>query len=95
MYFYAFIDVRADRVVWGWGWGQFCLMESWKCPSDPWYRQSSHVGHGVLVKAFCLFFTGITLDILLESADLLLHPPYSDWLQRVALMVLLFSVLYR
>ncbi len=44
----------------------------------------------------CLFaFTGITIDIFLKSADLLLRPPFSDWLQRVGLMVLLFSVLYR
>ncbi|XP_023139146.2 protein O-mannosyl-transferase 2 isoform X2 [Amphiprion ocellaris] len=37
---------------------------------------------------------GITVDILLNSADLILQPPYSDWMQRVGQMVLLLSVLY-
>ncbi|XP_047467872.1 protein O-mannosyl-transferase 2 [Mugil cephalus] len=43
---------------------------------------------------FSTMLTGVTLDILLKSADLLLHPPYCDWLQRFGLAVLLFSVLY-
>ncbi|XP_076017881.1 protein O-mannosyl-transferase 2 isoform X2 [Genypterus blacodes] len=43
---------------------------------------------------FSSMLTGITLDILLKSTDLLLRPPYSDWLQRVGQVVLLFSVLY-
>lgn len=60
-------------------------------------RNSSHIGHRVLVKpfGFCLFFTGITLDVLLKSSDLLLRPPYSDCLQRIGQLLLLFSVLYR
>lgn len=47
-------------------------------------------------KMFCfVFVTGITLDVLLKSGDLLLCQPYADWLQRVGQMVLLSSVLYR
>lgn len=42
-----------------------------------------------------MFFTGITLDVLLKSTDLVLRPPYSDWLQRVGLMAFLLTVLYR
>lgn len=42
-----------------------------------------------------MFVKGITLDILLKSSDLLLPPPYCDWLQRVGQMLLLFAVLYR
>ncbi|XP_030575483.1 protein O-mannosyl-transferase 2 isoform X2 [Archocentrus centrarchus] len=43
---------------------------------------------------FSSMLTGVTLDILFQSADLLLHPPHSDWLQRTGQMVFLFSVLY-
>uniref|UniRef100_A0A3Q0RGF7 Protein O-mannosyl-transferase 2 n=1 Tax=Amphilophus citrinellus TaxID=61819 RepID=A0A3Q0RGF7_AMPCI len=43
---------------------------------------------------FSSMLTGVTLDILFKSADLLLHPPHSDWLQRTGQMVFLFSVLY-
>lgn len=39
--------------------------------------------------------SGITLDTLLKSWDLLVHPPYCDWLQRAGQAVLLGSVLYR
>lgn len=45
---------------------------------------------------FCLFFdTGITLDVLLKSSDVLLRPPYSDRLQRVGLAGLLCGIFYR
>uniref|UniRef100_A0AAQ4PD29 Protein O-mannosyl-transferase 2 n=1 Tax=Gasterosteus aculeatus aculeatus TaxID=481459 RepID=A0AAQ4PD29_GASAC len=37
---------------------------------------------------------GITFDVLLKSTDLLLRPPYSDWLQRLGQVALLLSVLY-
>lgn len=47
------------------------------------------------MKAVWLCLTGVTLDTLLKSADLLLRPPYSDWLQRAGQMVLLFTILYR
>ncbi|XP_078479374.1 LOW QUALITY PROTEIN: protein O-mannosyl-transferase 2-like [Lampetra planeri] len=43
---------------------------------------------------FSSMLTGITLDILLKSSDLLLPPPYCDWLQRIGQMLLLFAVLY-
>lgn len=43
----------------------------------------------------CLLITGITLDFLLNMADLLLQPPYCDWLQRLAKALLLLIVLYR
>lgn len=39
--------------------------------------------------------SGITLDTLFKSWDLLLHPPYCDWLQRAGQAALLYSVLYR
>lgn len=51
------------------------------------------LSHDFLKILFIL--TGITLDVLFRSADLLLRPPYSDWLQRAGLMGLLFTVLYR
>ncbi|XP_047201207.1 protein O-mannosyl-transferase 2 isoform X1 [Girardinichthys multiradiatus] len=43
---------------------------------------------------FSSMLTGVTLDILLRNADLLLYQPYSDWLHRGGQMVLLFTVLY-
>ncbi|XP_056152188.1 protein O-mannosyl-transferase 2 [Lampris incognitus] len=43
---------------------------------------------------FNSMLTGITLDTLLQSADLLLRPPYSDWLLRLGNMVLVLSILY-
>ncbi|XP_037550439.1 protein O-mannosyl-transferase 2 [Nematolebias whitei] len=43
---------------------------------------------------FSSMLTGMTLDIFLRSTNLLLHPPYSDWLQKGGLTVLFFSVLY-
>ncbi|XP_015249567.1 PREDICTED: protein O-mannosyl-transferase 2 [Cyprinodon variegatus] len=43
---------------------------------------------------FSTMLTGVTLDILLRSADLLLCQPYSDWLQKGGQMGLLFTVLY-
>ncbi|KAK5599219.1 Protein O-mannosyl-transferase 2 [Crenichthys baileyi] len=43
---------------------------------------------------FSSMLTGVTLDILLRNADLLLRQPYSDWLHRGGQMVLLFTVLY-
>ncbi|XP_041827966.1 protein O-mannosyl-transferase 2 [Melanotaenia boesemani] len=43
---------------------------------------------------FSTMLTGVTLDILFRSADLLLPPPYSDWLQRSGQVMLIFSVLY-
>ncbi|XP_019742811.1 protein O-mannosyl-transferase 2 [Hippocampus comes] len=43
---------------------------------------------------FNSMLTGITLDFLLNMADLLLQPPYCDWLQRLAKALLLLIVLY-
>ncbi|XP_061552168.1 protein O-mannosyl-transferase 2 [Phycodurus eques] len=43
---------------------------------------------------FSSMLTGITLDFLLNMADLLLHPPYCNWLQRVGKILLLVIVLY-
>lgn len=43
---------------------------------------------------FNSMLTGITLDTLFKSWDLLLHPPYCDWLQRAGQAALLCSVLY-
>ncbi|KAM9788125.1 protein O-mannosyl-transferase 2 [Syngnathus typhle] len=43
---------------------------------------------------FSSMLTGITLDFLLNMADLLFPPPYCDWLQRVGKVFLLVVVLY-
>ncbi|XP_077395910.1 protein O-mannosyl-transferase 2 isoform X2 [Festucalex cinctus] len=43
---------------------------------------------------FSSMLTGITLDFLLNMTDLLLRPPFCDWLQKVGKMLLLVIVLY-
>uniref|UniRef100_A0A671YU75 Protein O-mannosyl-transferase 2 n=1 Tax=Sparus aurata TaxID=8175 RepID=A0A671YU75_SPAAU len=72
------------------------LFLGWLLHYAPFYTMGRvlYYHHYFPAMLFNSMLTGITLDVLLKSADLLLRRPYSDWLQRVGLMVLLFSVLY-
>lgn len=75
---------------------------SLQCCSTPWYQVANpgYFGHCHMTVCCCRLrffslFTGITLDILLKSSDVILRPPYCDWLQKFGQIVLLFSVFYR
>uniref|UniRef100_A0A3P8SU61 Protein O-mannosyl-transferase 2 n=1 Tax=Amphiprion percula TaxID=161767 RepID=A0A3P8SU61_AMPPE len=72
------------------------LLLGWLLHYAPFYTMGRvlYYHHYFPAMLFSSMLTGITVDILLNSADLLLQPPYSDWMQRVGQMVLLLSVLY-
>ncbi|KAF7201947.1 protein O-mannosyl-transferase 2 [Nothobranchius furzeri] len=72
------------------------LLLGWLLHYVPFFTMSRvlYYHHYFPAMLFSSMLTGVTVDIFLRSADLLLRPPYSDWLQRGALMVLLFSLLY-
>uniref|UniRef100_A0A8C5G3H0 Protein O-mannosyl-transferase 2 n=1 Tax=Gouania willdenowi TaxID=441366 RepID=A0A8C5G3H0_GOUWI len=72
------------------------LLLGWLLHYVPFYTMSRilYYHHYFPAMLFNSMLTGITLDILLKSADLLLRPPYCDWLFRFGLMVLLLAVLY-
>lgn len=72
------------------------LLLGWLLHYAPFYTMGRvlYYHHYFPAMLFSSMLTGITLDILLKSTDLLLHPPYCDWLQRLGQMVLLLSVLY-
>uniref|UniRef100_A0A8D3D3D7 Protein O-mannosyl-transferase 2 n=1 Tax=Scophthalmus maximus TaxID=52904 RepID=A0A8D3D3D7_SCOMX len=72
------------------------LLLGWMLHYAPFYVMGRvlYYHHYFPAMLFSSMLTGITLDILLKSTDLLLCPPYSDWLQRVGQMVLLLAVLY-
>uniref|UniRef100_A0A4W6EX21 Protein O-mannosyl-transferase 2 n=1 Tax=Lates calcarifer TaxID=8187 RepID=A0A4W6EX21_LATCA len=72
------------------------LLLGWLLHYVPFYTMGRvlYYHHYFPAMLFNTMLTGITLDILLKSADLLLRPPYSDWLQRVGQMAFLFTVLY-
>lgn len=63
------------------------------------FRDHSHVikaaVKGFLTRLLYCVFTGITLDIVLKSTDLLFCAPRSDWLQSGGKMLLLLSIVYR
>uniref|UniRef100_A0AAQ5YGK2 Protein O-mannosyl-transferase 2 n=1 Tax=Amphiprion ocellaris TaxID=80972 RepID=A0AAQ5YGK2_AMPOC len=72
------------------------LLLGWLLHYAPFYTMGRvlYYHHYFPAMLFSSMLTGITVDILLNSADLILQPPYSDWMQRVGQMVLLLSVLY-
>ncbi|XP_068194820.1 protein O-mannosyl-transferase 2 isoform X5 [Antennarius striatus] len=72
------------------------LLLGWLLHYAPFYAMGRvlYYHHYFPAMLFNSMLTGITLDILLKSSDLLLHPPYCDWLQKVGQMVLLFIILY-
>uniref|UniRef100_A0A8C2ZVE4 Protein O-mannosyl-transferase 2 n=1 Tax=Cyclopterus lumpus TaxID=8103 RepID=A0A8C2ZVE4_CYCLU len=72
------------------------LLLGWLLHYAPFYTMGRvlYFHHYFPAMLFSSMLTGITFDVLLKSTDLLLRPPYSDWLQRLGQMVLLFSVLY-
>nr|XP_020469607.1 protein O-mannosyl-transferase 2 isoform X1 [Monopterus albus]XP_020469608.1 protein O-mannosyl-transferase 2 isoform X1 [Monopterus albus] len=72
------------------------LLLGWLLHYAPFYAMGRvlYYHHYFPAMLFSSMLTGITLDVLLKSTDLLLRQPYSDWLQRVGHAILLFSVLY-
>ncbi|XP_008282287.1 protein O-mannosyl-transferase 2 [Stegastes partitus] len=72
------------------------LLLGWLLHYAPFYTMGRvlYYHHYFPAMLFSSMLTGITLDLLLNSTDLLLQPPYCDWLQRVMQMLFLFSVLY-
>ncbi|CAL8300074.1 unnamed protein product [Boreogadus saida] len=76
------------------GGGQLVL--GWLLHYAPFYTMGRilYYHHYFPAMLFSSMLTGLTLDTLLHSADLLLSPPRADWLLRLGQMALLFSVLY-
>uniref|UniRef100_A0A3Q1H5A0 Protein O-mannosyl-transferase 2 n=1 Tax=Anabas testudineus TaxID=64144 RepID=A0A3Q1H5A0_ANATE len=72
------------------------LLLGWLLHYAPFYTMGRvlYYHHYFPAMLFSSMLTGITLDILLKSADLLLSRPYSDWLQGLGQMILMSSVLY-
>ncbi|KAA8582270.1 hypothetical protein FQN60_009010 [Etheostoma spectabile] len=72
------------------------LLLGWLLHYAPFYTMGRvlYYHHYFPAMLFSSMLTGITFDILLKSTDLILRPPYSDLLQQLGQMVLLFSVLY-
>ncbi|XP_056282897.1 protein O-mannosyl-transferase 2 isoform X2 [Pseudoliparis swirei] len=72
------------------------LLLGWLLHYAPFYTMGRvlYFHHYFPAMLFSSMLTGITFDVLLKSTDLLLRPPYSDWLRRLGLLVLLLSVLY-
>lgn len=72
------------------------LLLGWLLHYAPFYTMGRvlYYHHYFPAMLFSSMLTGITFDILLKSTELLLRPPYCDWLQRLGQMVLLLSVLY-
>ncbi|CAN9502212.1 unnamed protein product [Ophioblennius macclurei] len=72
------------------------LLLGWLLHYAPFYTMGRvlYYHHYFPAMLFSSMLTGITLDVLLKNADLLLRPPYCDWLQRIGQSVLLFGVLY-
>uniref|UniRef100_A0A8C9XEG7 Protein O-mannosyl-transferase 2 n=1 Tax=Sander lucioperca TaxID=283035 RepID=A0A8C9XEG7_SANLU len=72
------------------------LLFGWLLHYAPFYTMGRvlYYHHYFPAMLFSSMLTGITFDILLKSTDLILRPPYSDRLQTLGQMVLLFSVLY-
>ncbi|XP_013867916.1 protein O-mannosyl-transferase 2 [Austrofundulus limnaeus] len=85
--------IEHSRVLKG---GGGLLLLGWLLHYAPFFTMGRvlYYHHYFPAMLFSTMLTGITLDILLRSSDLLLHPPYCDWLQKCGLMVLLISVLY-
>ncbi|XP_042074178.1 protein O-mannosyl-transferase 2 isoform X3 [Haplochromis burtoni] len=72
------------------------LMLGWLLHYAPFFTMGRilYFHHYFPAMLFSSMLTGLTLDILFRSADLLLHPPYSYWFQRAGQLLLLFSILY-
>ncbi|XP_040054811.2 protein O-mannosyl-transferase 2 isoform X2 [Gasterosteus aculeatus] len=72
------------------------LLLGWLLHYAPFYSMGRvlYYHHYFPAMLFSSMLTGITFDVLLKSTDLLLRPPYSDWLQRLGQVALLLSVLY-
>ncbi|XP_063354141.1 protein O-mannosyl-transferase 2 [Pelmatolapia mariae] len=72
------------------------LMLGWLLHYAPFFTMGRilYFHHYFPAMLFSSMLTGLTLDILFRSADLLLHPPYSYWFQQTGQLLLLFSILY-
>uniref|UniRef100_A0A673C110 Protein O-mannosyl-transferase 2 n=1 Tax=Sphaeramia orbicularis TaxID=375764 RepID=A0A673C110_9TELE len=72
------------------------LLLGWLLHYAPFYTMGRvlYYHHYFPAMLFSSMLTGITLDILLKSTDLLLRPPYSDWLQSLGQIGLLLTVLF-
>ncbi|XP_057714566.1 protein O-mannosyl-transferase 2 [Corythoichthys intestinalis] len=72
------------------------LLLGWILHYIPFYAMGRvlYYHHYFPAMLFSSMLTGITLDFLLNMADLLFHPPYCDWLHGAGKMSLLAIVLY-
>ncbi|XP_029973507.1 protein O-mannosyl-transferase 2 [Salarias fasciatus] len=72
------------------------LLLGWLLHYAPFYTMGRvlYYHHYFPAMLFSSMLTGVTLDVLLKNADLLLRPPYCDLLQRVGQTLLVFGVLY-
>ncbi|KAM4625952.1 protein O-mannosyl-transferase 2 isoform 2-T2 [Polymixia lowei] len=90
------LDQRRREQCWVLMRGGGLLLLGWLLHYAPFYTMGRilYYHHYFPAMLFNSMLTGITLDTLLRSTDLLLRPPYCDWLLRLGQMVLLFSILY-
>lgn len=72
------------------------LLLGWLLHYAPFYTMGRvlYYHHYFPAMLFSTMLTGITLDILLKCSDLLLPPPYCEWLQKAGGGLLLLSVVY-
>lgn len=72
------------------------LLLGWLLHYAPFYTMGRilYYHHYFPAMLFSSMLTGITLDTLLQTADLWLRPPYSHWLIRFGQVVLFCSILY-
>ncbi|XP_033844400.1 protein O-mannosyl-transferase 2 [Periophthalmus magnuspinnatus] len=72
------------------------LLLGWLLHYTPFYAMGRvlYYHHYFPAMLFSSMLTGITLDIWFKSTDLLLRTPYSDWLQNLAQILLLLSIVY-
>ncbi|XP_053700812.1 protein O-mannosyl-transferase 2 [Synchiropus splendidus] len=72
------------------------LFLGWLLHYAPFFSMSRvlYYHHYFPAMLFSSMLSGITLDVLLKNTDLLLNPPYCDWLQRAGQMSVLFVILY-
>ncbi|XP_077477713.1 protein O-mannosyl-transferase 2 [Stigmatopora argus] len=75
--------------------GGFLLL-GWVLHYVPFYTMTRvlYYHHYFPAMLFSSMLTGITIDFLLNMADLLFHPPYCEWLQIAGKLLLLVIVLY-